>query len=79
MSDKTIIMYSQPSCGPCFTAKEWLQHQNLPFEVRDIRAEPKYIDELIELGVGMTPAFKIGDEVIVGFDPFAIMDAFENN
>jgi protein-disulfide isomerase len=44
--------------------------------VRDIRAEPKYIDDLVKLGVGMTPTFVIGDEVIVGFDPFAIKDAF---
>ena len=75
MAEKTIIMYSQPSCGPCYTAKDWLEHENLPFEVRDIRAEPKYIDELIELGVGATPAFRIGDEVIVGFNPDAIKEA----
>jgi protein-disulfide isomerase len=47
--------------------------------VRDIRAEPKYIEELVKLGVGMTPAFVIGDEVIVGFNPDAIKDAFENS
>lgn len=78
MSDKIIIMYSQPTCGPCYTAKDWLQHENLPFEVRDIRAEPKFIEELIELGVGMTPAFVIGEHVIVGFDPEAIKEAYED-
>jgi hypothetical protein len=48
----------------------------LPFEVRDIRQNPDYINELINLGAQATPTFKIGDTVIVGFNPAKITEAW---
>lgn len=77
MSDKKVIMYSQPTWPPCFTAKAWLSEEQIPLEVRDIREKPEYIDELVQMGANMTPTFKIGDEMIIGFDPDKIKAAWE--
>ncbi|WP_240688980.1 hypothetical protein [Ammoniphilus sp. YIM 78166] len=45
--------------------------------MRDIRENPDYIDELIGLGANMTPTFRIGSEVIIGFDQGKIKEAWE--
>ena len=76
LSDKKVIMYSQPTWPPCFSAKAWLEEEGIPFEVRDIRVNPKYIDELMQLEVNATPAFKIGETVIRGFQPMAVKEAW---
>jgi len=44
-------------------------------EIRDIRKNPEYIDELIALGSNATPTFKIGEKVLIGFDPEQIKAA----
>jgi len=77
MSEPKVILYSQPTCPPCHQAKIWLEDQNIPFEVRDIREDDKYLHELIELGANATPAFVVGDKVVLGFNQGKIKDAWE--
>lgn len=66
--EKKVILYSQPTCPPCFQAKAWLADEEIPFEVRDIREKQEYLEELVNLGANATPAFVIGDEVVLGFN-----------
>lgn len=68
MSDKKVILYSQPTCAPCQEAKVFMTNADIPFEVRDIRENPKYLEEVIELGASMTPVIVMGDTVFMGFD-----------
>ncbi len=77
MADKKVILYSQPTCPPCHTAKNWLTNEGIPFEVRDIRENPDYIDELVKLGSSATPTFVIGDDVYMGFDQNKIKAAWD--
>ncbi len=67
-----IIMYTQETCPPCHEQKLWFNDNNVIFEERDIRKNPKHLDELIEIGAAATPVTLIkGDEfeeVIFGFD-----------
>jgi len=76
MAEQKVILYSQPSCPPCYQAKIWLADQKIPFEVRDIRENDKYLEELINLGANATPAFLIGEQVILGFNQSKIQDAW---
>jgi len=42
--------------------------KGIPFEVRDITKDRKYLDELVALGHSATPVTLIDDEPVVGFD-----------
>ncbi len=68
MSDAKVIVYTQPGCGPCAAEKEFLKKSEVDFEERDIRENPEYVKELLEIGAQATPTTIIGDEVIMGFD-----------
>jgi glutaredoxin len=74
--EKKVIVYTQPTCPPCFQAKTWMTGEEIPFEARDIRENPEYIDQLINLGANATPTFVIGEEVITGFNPEKIQEAW---
>lgn len=60
---------------PCQAAKEFLSSLEIDFEVRDIRRDSGALEELLALGVRATPAIKIGDRVVLGFDPEQIRSA----
>jgi glutaredoxin-like YruB-family protein len=66
---KRVILYSQPGCPPCFAAKAFLQSRNVPFEYKDVQADPAALDELLELNSRSTPTLVVGEEVMIGFDP----------
>ena len=71
MSDSTpsVTLYSQPGCAPCFAARMFLQTRNIPFLYKDVQADPQAFRELMDLGSRSTPTLKVGDEVMIGFDP----------
>ncbi|MFX3623475.1 MAG: glutaredoxin domain-containing protein [Ectobacillus sp.] len=67
-----VIIYTQETCGPCHAEKAWLQDNNISFEERDIRKNPAYLEEALQLGASATPVTVIhtsaGHEVVMGFD-----------
>ncbi|HUY81868.1 MAG TPA: glutaredoxin family protein [Acidobacteriaceae bacterium] len=66
---KRVILYSQPGCPPCFAAKKFLTARNIPFEYKDVQADPAALRELVRLNSRSTPTIVVGDEVMIGFDP----------
>jgi glutaredoxin-like YruB-family protein len=66
---KKVTLYSQPGCPPCFAAKAFLQSRNVPFEYKDVQADPVALQELLALDSRSTPTLLVGDEVMIGFDP----------
>ena len=68
-SMKRVILYSQPGCPPCFAAKKFLAARNIPFEYKDVQADPSALRELVRLNSRSTPTIVVGDEVMIGFDP----------
>jgi len=74
MTSKRIILYSQPGCPPCFAAKSYLKSKQLPFEYKDVQADPQALRELMDLNSRSTPTLVVGTEVMIGFDP-ARLDA----
>ncbi len=72
MPEKEVTVYTQPGCAPCHAVVEFLNQNNVPFEQKDIRSNPQYIQELQQLGASATPTTVIGDEVIIGFDKMEI-------
>jgi glutaredoxin-like protein NrdH len=74
---REVIVYSQEGCRPCTEVKLWLMENGIDFEERNIRENPTYLNEIVDLGASATPATVINDdngkEVILGFD----LDRFE--
>ncbi len=68
-----VLVYSQPGCGACQAEKAWLSEKGVAYEDRDIRQDPKWLEELVELGSRGTPTTIIEHEgqerqVVIGFD-----------
>jgi glutaredoxin len=62
--------YTEPGCAACIDAKKFLISHRIPFEERDIRANPEYLRILTEeLDSRTTPTLVVGGNIIVGFDP----------
>ena len=66
---KRVILYSQPGCPPCYAAKQFLAARNIPFEYKDVQADPAALSELVKLNSRSTPTIVVGEEVMIGFDP----------
>jgi glutaredoxin len=69
-----VVLYSQPGCAPCFAARTFLTSRKVPFEYKDVQADPQAFRELMDLGSRSTPTLLVGSEVMIGFDP-AKLDA----
>lgn len=48
--------------------KEFLSQKEIPFEMKDIRADPQARAELIQMGARATPVTLIDGQMVVGFD-----------
>ena len=64
-----VILYSQPACAPCFAARSFLMSRKIPFQYKDVQADPQAFRELMDLGSRSTPTLAVGNEVMIGFDP----------
>ncbi|WP_342431203.1 glutaredoxin family protein [Neobacillus sp. FSL H8-0543] len=74
---RKVVVYTQDGCRPCTEVKLWLKENGIDFEERNIRENPTYLNEIVELGASATPATVIMDDngksVVLGFD----LDRFE--
>ena len=59
----------------CNEVKEYLSHNRISFDDRDITKDPSAISELRKLGFLTTAVTVIGDDVIVGFDESKLREA----
>ena len=45
--DKKVIVYSTSWCGFCSAEKDWLEHNGVKFEAKDIEEDAEARDELL--------------------------------
>ncbi len=66
---KRAILYHQPGCGDCRAAEEFLGQKGIPYEGKDIKADPNAYDELVKKWKSRSTATLVIDgEVIIGFE-----------
>lgn len=77
-----VTMYSASWCGYCKKARAYLTEQGIPFEEKDVEKTPGASAELAakaaQAGVqtgGGVPVFVVGDRILQGFDPDALLKA----
>jgi len=67
--DKTITIYSTPTCHFCQLAKEFLSEKNIPYTNYDVSQDAAKRQEMIQMtGQLGVPVIVINDSIMVGFD-----------
>lgn len=66
---KSVIVYSTPTCSWCNTLKSYLRKNGVYFTDIDVSADPALAEELVrKSGQQGVPQTEIDGEIIVGFD-----------
>ncbi len=68
---KKVILYSTSWCRFCHAEADWLEHNKVEFEMKDIEQDESAMAELKEKMGGEfrgVPVTAIGDDVVLGFD-----------
>lgn len=72
---KKILMYTLSTCPHCRKAKKFFKDRNIPFEFIDYdlaekEDQKRMSEEMLRVAGGTsTPFVKIGDDVVVGYNP----------
>lgn len=64
---KQVIVYSTEGCIECSMVKKVLTEENIPFEVRDVLANPEYQQEVEKFGFLGVPVTVVEDRAVKGF------------
>jgi glutaredoxin 3 len=69
MDQKTVTVYSTPTCAFCHMAKEFFNEKGVEFTDYDVAADEAKRNEMMEkTGQMGVPVIEIGDEIVIGFD-----------
>jgi glutaredoxin-like YruB-family protein len=64
-----IVVYTTPTCGYCYQAKEFLSRQGVPFVEKNVAADRQAAQEMVRLsGQQGVPVITVDGQVVVGFD-----------
>jgi len=67
--DKTVTIYSTPTCHFCQMAKEYLKEKGITYNEYDVAHDLERRQEMIQKSGQMgVPVIFVGDELIIGFD-----------
>lgn len=65
----SVVIYTTPTCGYCYMAKEFLSQRGVPFVEKDVSRNPVAAQEMVRRsGQRGVPVIVVGDRVIVGFN-----------
>lgn len=66
---KTVTIYTTPTCHFCKIAKEFFAEKNVEFTAHDVSVDAEKREEMIQLtGQLGVPVIQIGEDLMVGFD-----------
>jgi glutaredoxin 3 len=64
-----VVVYTTPTCGYCYQAKEFLSRQGVPFVEKNVAADRRAAMEMIQVsGQQGVPVITVDGQVVVGFD-----------
>ena len=64
-----VVVYSTPTCGYCYQAKEFLSRQGVPFVEKNVAADRQAAMEMVRIsGQQGVPVITVDGQVVVGFD-----------
>lgn len=74
-AQKTVVMYSTPTCGYCKKARRFFETNAIPYSDRNVDASLAAAKEMQALGGRGVPTIKIDDHVIFGWDESAVRNS----
>jgi len=73
-----IEVFSTPTCPYCTKLKNWLDEQGIPYEDYDVSSNREKAKEMLQMsGRRGVPQTKVGDQMIIGFQPGKIKEVLE--
>lgn len=73
LNDKKVEIFSTPTCHFCILAKNWFIEKGISYVDYNVASDITKRKEMVELtGQLGVPVIKIGEEVIIGFNPHKI-------
>jgi glutaredoxin 3 len=70
ISTPKVDIYSTATCHFCHMAKEWMDAKNIPYNDYNVGTDAEKRKEMVEMtGQLGVPVIKIGDDVMIGFNP----------
>lgn len=70
METKKVEIFSTETCHFCHLAKDWLTAKGIPFVDYNVGSDVEKRKEMMEMtGQLGVPVIKIGDNVMIGFNP----------
>ncbi|UQD53662.1 glutaredoxin family protein [Bacillus methanolicus] len=75
--NKQVIVYSAQGCNECNMVKQMLTQEGIPFEVRDVLANPEYQKEVEKFGFMGIPVTVVEDQAVKGFNPTELKKLME--
>jgi glutaredoxin-like YruB-family protein len=74
--DKTVTIYSTPTCHFCQMTKDFLKDKGIPYTEYDVAHDLEKRQEMIQKSGQMgVPVIFVGDQLIVGFDQERLMSS----
>ena len=77
-----VTIYRTSWCAFCHTEMQWMDRLGIPYEAKDIEADPAAHDELMEKINGDfrgVPVTDVAGDIILGFDRPRLQDAFKSH
>ena len=73
--EKTVTIYSTPTCHFCKMAKDFFAEKNIPFTNFDVSVDAAKREEMIQMtGQLGVPVIVIDGDIMVGFDREKLAD-----
>ena len=74
--DKTVTIYSTPTCHFCQMTKDFLKEKGITYTDYDVASDLGKRQEMIQRSGQMgVPVIFVGDEMIIGFDQERLVSA----
>lgn len=74
---KRVVLFSMNRCPHCQTAKRYLDENNIPYRLCDVKS-PKGSKEFSMTGFRGVPVLKVGDQLLNGFSIKDFQKLFKN-
>ncbi|HSJ54069.1 MAG TPA: glutaredoxin domain-containing protein [Anaerolineae bacterium] len=75
-----VTVYTTPTCGYCYQAKQFLNRQGVSFVEKNVAADRKAAMEMVRVsGQQGVPVITVDGQVVVGFDQPRLMELLKNS
>jgi len=75
-----VVVYTTPTCGYCYQAKEFLSRQGVSFVEKNVAADRRAAMEMIQVsGQQGVPVITVDGQVVVGFNQPRLMQLIKNS